>query len=112
MHACISLPNHFRGSRYDPIKSLKCEIQVRTASMHAWATVSHHLDYKQEADIPSELKDDFYALSGVFYIADSLFEQFREARAGSIRRLKRTMHACSCIQLIKLQIQTFWTTVA
>jgi len=87
----IKLPKHFRGERYDPIKSLKCEIQVRTASMHAWATVSHHLDYKQEADIPSELKDDFYALSGVFYIADSLFEQFREARARSIRRLKRTI---------------------
>jgi len=55
--------------------------------MHAWATVSHHLDYKQEVDIPSELRDDFYALSGVFYIADSLFEQFRKARERSIKPL-------------------------
>lgn len=87
----VRLPKHFRGERYDPIKSLKCEIQVRTVSMHAWATVSHHLDYKQEVDIPSELRDDFYALSGVFYIADSLFEQFRKARAKSINRLMKSI---------------------
>lgn len=85
----VKLPKHFRGERYDAIKSLKCEIQVRTVSMHAWATVSHHLDYKQAVDIPSGLKNDFYALSGVFYIADSLFEQFRNARETSLRKLTR-----------------------
>ena len=85
----VKLPAHFRGERYDLIKSLKCEIQVRTVSMHAWATVSHHLDYKQEVDIPSKLKNDFYALSGVFYIADSLFEQFRNARETSLKKLTR-----------------------
>lgn len=85
----VKLPKHFSGERYDAIKSLKCEIQVRTVSMHAWATVSHHLDYKQAVDIPSELKNDFYALSGVFYIADSLFEQFRNARDASLEKLTR-----------------------
>lgn len=87
----VRLPKTFRGERYDAIKSLKCEIQVRTVSMHAWATVSHHLDYKQEVDIPSELRDDFYALSGVFYIADSLFEQFRRAREESIKPLMESI---------------------
>jgi len=52
--------------------------------MHAWATVSHHLDYKQDVDIPSSLKKDFYALSGIFYVADSLFEQFRVSRTSSL----------------------------
>jgi len=90
-HYVVKLAEHFSGERYDSIKFLKCEIQVRTVSMHAWATVSHHLDYKQEIDIPSHLKNDFYALSGVFYIADSLFEQFRDARERSINVLAESV---------------------
>lgn len=86
-HHVVTLPKHFRGERYDAIRSLKCEIQVRTVSMHAWATVSHHLEYKQEVDIPSDLKNDFRALSGVFYIADTLFQKFREAREMSLKTL-------------------------
>lgn len=90
-HYVVRLPERLSGERYDAIKLLKCEIQVRTVSMHAWATISHHLDYKQEVDIPSKLKNDFYALSGVLYVADSLFEQIREAREKSIRTLTRSI---------------------
>ena len=55
--------------------------------MHSWATISHHLEYKQEIAIPSHLKNEFNALSGVFYIADSLFDQFKNARETSIAEL-------------------------
>jgi len=44
--------------------------------MDAWDNVSHHLDYKGESSIPSEPRRDFYALSGLFYIADQHFELF------------------------------------
>ena len=84
-HYIVKIPKKCSGARYDSIKSLKCEIQVRTISMHAWGTVSHHLDYKQDVDIPSNLKKDFYALSGIFYVADSLFEQFRMARNTTLK---------------------------
>ena len=91
-HYIVKLPNSYKGERYDAIKSLKCEIQVRTIAMHAWASVAHHLDYKQEFDVPSNLKSDLYALSGVFQIADSLFEQFRKAREESVNALmKKTL---------------------
>jgi putative GTP pyrophosphokinase len=91
-HYIVELPPCYKGERYDAIKSLTCEIQVRTIAMHAWASVAHHLDYKQEFDIPSNLKNDFYALSGVFQIADSLFEQFRKAREESMNALmKKTL---------------------
>ena len=90
-HYIIRLPERLKEKRYDALKFLKCEIQVITVSMHAWATISHHLDYKQEVDIPSELKNDFYALSGVFYVADSLFEHIREAREKSIRTLRKSI---------------------
>ena len=90
-HYVVRIPKDFKGERYDTIKSLKGEIQIRTVSMHAWATVSHHLDYKQEVDVPSILRDDFIALSGVFRIADALFEQFRGARERSVKTLMETV---------------------
>lgn len=71
-----SIPN------YESIRNIPFEIQVRTISQDAWASISHHLDYKQEYGVPSHLKRDFYALSGLFYIADTHFkilknEQFK-----------------------------------
>jgi len=44
--------------------------------MDAWANVSHYLAYKGEASIPEHLRRDFYALSGLFYVADKHFELF------------------------------------
>jgi putative GTP pyrophosphokinase len=90
-HYTVRILSSFSGERYDSIKKLKCEIQVRTIAMHVWATISHDLDYKQEVDIPSHLKNDFYALSGIVYVADSLFEQFRNARQESIGKLLRNI---------------------
>jgi hypothetical protein len=90
-HYIVMIPEHFEGERYNEIKELKCEIQVRTVAMHAWATISHHLAYKQEMDIPSELKTDFRALSGMFYVADSVFEQFRKARLLKISKLNKSI---------------------
>lgn len=100
-HYVVKLPISFSGPRYDDIGKLQCEIQVRTVSMHAWATVSQHLDYKQEIDIPKELKKDFYALSGIFYVVDSLFEQFRESRLRSILKLNQSLKE---VDLLNLEI--------
>jgi ppGpp synthetase/RelA/SpoT-type nucleotidyltranferase len=77
-HYVVKLSKEFRGTRYDEVKSLQCEIQVRTILMDAWASVSHHLDYKRETDIPSSLKKDFNAVSGLLYAADTHFELFKE----------------------------------
>lgn len=77
-HYIVKLPKECKGARYDNIKGLKCEIQVRTILMDAWASVSHHLAYKREVDIPSELKADFNSLAGLFHIADTHFELFRK----------------------------------
>ncbi|MCP4612304.1 MAG: hypothetical protein GY845_26710 [Planctomycetes bacterium] len=53
------------------------EIQVRTIAQDAWASVSHHLDYKTNS-IRDELKRDFHALSGLFYIADIHFKILKQ----------------------------------
>ncbi|MFT3911446.1 MAG: hypothetical protein QM737_18630 [Ferruginibacter sp.] len=76
VHFYCKLKKDFKGTRYDDIKDIGFEIQVRTISMDAWANISHYLDYKSELEIPKELKKDFFALSGLFYVADTHFEMF------------------------------------
>ena len=89
-HNIVRLQEELRGARYDNIKSLKCEIQVRTILMDAWAAVSHHLDYKKNTDVPSQLRKDFVALSGLFYLADTHFGMFKDAaEASSAKLMKR-----------------------
>jgi len=58
-------------------KPMPFEIQVRTIAQDAWASVSHHLDYKTNS-IRDELKRDFYALAGLFYVADTHFSFIKQ----------------------------------
>lgn len=90
-HYTVTLSKECKGPRYDRIKNLRCEIQVRTILMDAWASVSHHLDYKQETDIPSDLRTDFNAVSGLFYVADTHFELFKEGVVKARANLMKTI---------------------
>lgn len=89
VHFICTLKKEHSGPRYNNIKNITFEIQVRTIAMDAWATISHYLDYKKEEDIPNELKRDFYALSGLFYVADSHFEIFFKASEDSARKVEK-----------------------
>lgn len=90
VHYVATLPTHLSGPRYEGLNGLRFEVQVRTIAMHAWATVSHYLDYKSTHAVPTHLRRDFYALSGLFYTADSQFESFfrasGDARAATERK--------------------------
>jgi ppGpp synthetase/RelA/SpoT-type nucleotidyltranferase len=76
IHADVQLLDEYAGPRYDELKDFTFEVQIRTILMDAWANVSHFLDYKGPSSIPEELRRDFYALSGLFYVADKHFEIF------------------------------------
>jgi ppGpp synthetase/RelA/SpoT-type nucleotidyltranferase len=80
LHYVAKIKKKHSGARYDDLKSLACEIQVRTILQDAWAIVAHHLSYKQESDIPKELRRKLNALSGLFETADDQFEHIRFAR--------------------------------
>lgn len=88
-HYIVKLPESCKGPRYDDIKNMKCEIQVRTILMDAWDSVSHHLVYKHSIDVPKELRDDFDALSGLFYVADTHFELFKDEARRSLSNLQK-----------------------
>jgi len=75
-HFIVKMKREYKGPRYEKIREITFEIQVRTISMDAWANISHYLSYKTDADIPKELKRDFFALSGLFYVSDTHFELF------------------------------------
>ncbi|MGL9616976.1 hypothetical protein QRQ56_03160 [Bradyrhizobium sp. U531] len=83
IHYVCRMPERYNGPRYENTRGVRFEIQVRTLCMHAWAAVSHYLDYKGEWDVPEELKLALSALGGLFYVADSEFEQFYSARTQS-----------------------------
>lgn len=92
-HYIVRLMQESRGKRYDEIKALKCEVQVRTILMDAWASVSHHLAYKKEIDIPSKSRKDFNAVSGLLYAADTHFELFKDAVDQSRKELTEGMES-------------------
>jgi putative GTP pyrophosphokinase len=93
VHFVAKIMKEYKGPRYDRIKNIEFEIQVRTIAMDAWATISHYLDYKTDIDVPQNLRKDFYALSGLFYVADSHFEIFynetKQSRSNTQRLLKQ-----------------------
>lgn len=83
VHFIARLNASCKGRRYTGLHGQIFEIQVRTVAMDAWATLSHYLDYKNEIDVPRDLRKDFFALSGLFYVADTHFELFYGARQKS-----------------------------
>lgn len=91
VHFIAKLDDSSTGPRYNGLHEKRFEIQVRTVAMDAWATLSHYLDYKNESDTPKRLRKDFFALSGLFYVADTHFELFYEERQKSIDAAKFEM---------------------
>ena len=79
----------FKASIDDAIINMPFEIQIRTIAQEAWASISHYLDYKKDNNIPDDLKRDFHALSGLFYVADTHFGILKQ------EQIKQTMEKLS-----------------
>jgi len=89
LHYLVKMKKKHSGARYDDLKSIICEIQVRTILQDAWSIVAHHLSYKQEADVPKKLRRQLNALSGLFETADDQFERLRLARSEYIEKIEK-----------------------
>lgn|GEM_PF-582556 len=105
VHFICKLQSSTAGPRYDGLHGLRFEIQVRTLAMDAWASLSHYLDYKSVSDVPMELRKDFFALSGLFYVADTHFEMFYAARQGSKLEAQKSVTAVA-YQELELNLDT------
>ena len=80
VHYIVKLGTKSSGARYDDLKDLKCEIQIRTVLQDAWSIVNHHLLYKREDDIPPKFRRKVNSLAGLFETADDQFVQIRKER--------------------------------
>jgi len=88
IHYLVKIKLNNSGARYDDLKNFISEIQVRTILQDAWANVAHHLSYKQESDIPKELRRKLNALAGLFETADDQFNNLRKAREEYQQKIK------------------------
>jgi ppGpp synthetase/RelA/SpoT-type nucleotidyltranferase len=63
---------------YKDSRGIWAEVQVRTAVQHAWAAISHALQYKRETDLPKPLIRRLARLAGLLELADEEFESVRK----------------------------------
>ena len=78
-HFIVRLRGNLRGPRYDHLKSLKCEIQVRTVVQDAWAIVEYHLNYKGKRIATPEGQRILSSLSALFELSDRQFQELRDS---------------------------------
>lgn len=88
IHYIIRLGRKLSGARYDDLKDLVCEVQVRTVLQDAWAIIDHHLVYKREAAVPKTLQRKLNSLSGLFETADDQFLQIRDKRLAYVEKVR------------------------
>jgi hypothetical protein len=74
--------------RYEAIKALLCEIQVRTILQDAWATIEHQLVYKNETELPAPLRRDINNVAALLEIAQSVFDRAREKQKNYISEVQ------------------------
>jgi len=65
-------------SEWTAFRDKRAEVQIRTATQHAWAAVDHRLTYKSNHEIPRELQRRFARLSAILELADDQFSQLRQ----------------------------------
>lgn len=90
IHFVVKLGKTSSGARYDDLKDLVCEIQIRTVLQDAWAIIDHHLVYKNESNIPSFLRKKLNLLAGNFESADEEFKRIRAEREAYLTNIEES----------------------
>jgi GTP pyrophosphokinase len=57
---------------------LVAEVQVRSILQHAWASISHGLDYKTGGEIPPAARRRLFRVAALLETGDELFDSFRD----------------------------------
>jgi len=108
IHFVIRLGRNYKGARYDDIKPLTCEIQVRTILQDAWAIIDHHLVYKNEKDVPEHLRRKLNSLAGLFETADDQFLSIRNERNAYLKEIKEVSKTPLKFLDLPLNIDSFY----
>lgn len=74
VHLVLQLSEERRQlPEWSEVNALRVEVQVRTVLQHAWASISHGLQYKHEDDVPDALRRRLARLSALLELADQEF---------------------------------------
>ena len=73
------------------LAGLQAEIQVRTVLQHAWAAISHKLQYKHEEDVPQVLRRRLFRLSALLELADEEFMSLRNRTAALTQEIEQQL---------------------
>lgn len=92
-HIIVRLGDKYLGPRYNDVKDLFCEIQVRTVLQDAWSKISHKLVYKSEASIPRQLRRNLNNVSSLMEIAQSVFDTVKVGQEEYMENLRRKVEA-------------------
>ena len=94
------------------VAGLKAEVQVRTIGQHAWAAISHALQYKRNNDAPLATQRRLARLAGLLELVDEESERLRaehETRAEKIAELLKRGVLRIPIDTESLQQYLRWT---
>jgi len=87
-HYDVQLSRKHSGPRYNNLKKINCEIQVRTVFQDAWALLDHHLVYKNEVSIPEYLKRQLNSIAGSLELSDDHLCNIKKERQTYIEKIK------------------------
>jgi ppGpp synthetase/RelA/SpoT-type nucleotidyltranferase len=106
-HFVVRLGKTSSGARYDDLKRLACEVQVRTVVQDAWAIIQHHMVYKREAQVPTQLQRKLNSLAGLFETVDDQFERIREERDAYLAGIRESASMPSTFLENELNLDSF-----
>lgn len=106
-HFIVRLGKTSSGARYDDLKQLSCEIQVRTVVQDAWAIIQHHMVYKREAQVPTQLQRKLNSLAGLFETVDDQFERIREQREAYVAEIRDSTESPAAFLENELNLDSF-----
>ncbi len=66
-------------NEWNAYADLHAEVQIRTVLQHAWAAISHALQYKRESDVPPQLQRQLFRMAGLLELADEEFIKIRDS---------------------------------
>jgi len=107
MHFIVRLGESTTGARYDNLKKLVCEIQIRTVVQDAWAIIQHHMIYKRESQVPTQLQRKLNSLSGLFETVDDQFETIRKERYKYLTDIRETVKTPEAFLANELNLDSF-----
>lgn len=106
-HFILRLGKASSGARYDDLKTLQCEVQVRTVVQDAWAIIQHHMVYKRESQVPTQLQRKLNSLAGLFETVDDQFERIREEREAYVAEVRDSVSQPAAFLENELNLDTF-----